>query len=256
MVCTTRYDRAELARVVHCVTFEDVGKKLGNNWVLRHLNLSLPTGQITAIVGTSGSGKTTLLQLVNGLHRVSEGRIQVMGESIPNAALEHFRRGIGYAVQGAALFPHMSIYNNTTIIAKLAGWKQPDIEHRFEYLFGISDLSLDLASRYPHELSGGQQHRVGLCRAMMLNPDVLLLDEPFSAIDPITRREIHQHFLQLQDQMRFSTLLVTHDVDEAKRLSDYLVVLDAGRIIQEGATDQVFTQPADDYVRTLLDSSA
>lgn len=237
-----------------CVTFDGVGKRFGDRWVLHGLSLALPSGQTTAIVGESGSGKTTLLQLVNGVYTPDAGDVQVMGKPIPVKNLETFRRDIGYAVQGAGLFPHMSVVDNVSLLARLEDWPADRIESRVLELFKFMGLDLQLRDRYPYQLSGGQQQRVGLCRALMLKPSMLLLDEPFSAIDPITRADIHRQFKALQAHEKVSTLLVTHDLREAVLLAHFLVIMAEGAIVQADATESVVAHPASDYVSQLLES--
>lgn len=237
------------------VSFQDAGKRFGENWVFRNLNLDLPSSQIVAIVGESGSGKTTLLQLINGVLRADEGAVQVMGSPVPSSGLHGFRRGIGYAVQGGGLFPHMNVYRNVTLLARLEGWDQERCKYRYEELLSLMGLNhLELQDRYPYQISGGQQHRISLCRALMLKPQILLLDEPFSAIDPMSRGEIHREFLAIQEKEQVSALLVTHDLREAVALSKYLVVMAQGTIVQHGATEQVIKEPERDYVAKLLET--
>ena len=238
----------------HLLQFENVGKRFGDQWVFRNLTLDLPAGQTVAIVGESGSGKTTLLQLVNGVHRSDEGEILVLGEPVPETNLHLFRRRLGYAVQGGGLFPHMTVFQNATLLARLERWEEDRYETRFEELMALTGLDSDLRDRYPYQLSGGQQHRVSLCRALMLEPDVLLLDEPFSAIDPMTRSEIHEAFIRLQEQEKVSSLLVTHDIREAVGLSQYLVIMANGTVIQHDTTNQVIANPESSYVSPLLDA--
>ena len=191
-----------------CVTFKEVGKCFGDQWVFRHVSLTLPESEVTAIVGASGSGKTTLLQLVNGVYTPDEGAVSVMGKPIPED-LTSFRKRIGYAVQGVGLFPHMTVFQNVSLLARLQGWNKQEIDTRSVELMNRMELSTELLHRYPYQLSGGQQQRVGLCRALMLRPQMLLLDEPFSAIDPITRADLHAHFAALQLHEGVRTLLVT-----------------------------------------------
>ena len=236
-----------------CVTFDGVGKQFDTTWVFRDLSLSLPSGVVVAIVGESGSGKTTLLQLVNGVHRPDEGTVHVLGEPIPHDQIEKFRRGIGYAVQGAALFPHMTIRDNISLLPRIEGWDSVRIEQRVKDLLGLMSLDTELQDRYPYQLSGGQQQRVGLCRSIVLEPKVLLLDEPFSAIDPMNRADIHDEFTSLQASQGISTLLVTHDVREAVSLGKYLVVMANGQVMQHGDTKQVLDKPEETYVKPLLD---
>lgn len=236
-----------------CVEFVGVTKGFDDQApVLDDVNLALPAGLTTAVVGASGSGKTTLLQLVNAVLAPQQGEVRVFGRSIPRDDLVTFRRGIGYAVQGAGLFPHMTNRRNVELLARLSGWSQERREARYQHLMAEMELPLEISGRYPHTLSGGQQQRLGLCRALMLEPRLLLLDEPFSAVDPITRVGIYRTFQQVQSQEGVSTLLVTHDMREAVRLAGYLVILGAGRVLQAGPTRDVLEAPADDYVRSLV----
>ena len=162
---------------------------------------------------------------------------------------------MGYAVQGAGLFPHLTVSGNITLVARQRGWPESRIEERFLTLMNLLELPEDFRDRYPHSLSGGQQQRVSLCRAMMLDPPLMLLDEPFSALDPITRRSIHEEFLRLQALGPRTTVLVTHDLAEAEKLADWLIILRDGEIVQCGELSAVRESPADDYVRRLLEES-
>ena len=237
------------------VVLRGVGKRF-DDWVFRSVDLALPAERTSAIVGESGCGKTTLLQLINAVLRPDEGSVEVLGGSVPYTGLEVFRRRIGYAVQGAGLFPHLTLVENVSLLARLERWDDDDIHARVGELFELVGLTRDLDDRYPHELSGGQQHRAGLCRAMMLKPDMLLLDEPFSAIDPITRVDIYGEFETLQGHEQVTTVLVTHDIREARRLADYLVVMGGGSVVQAGEVHEVVSSPANDEVRRLLESGA
>ena len=185
------------------VIFDAVDKSFGASQVFRHLSLRLPKDQVTAIVGSSGSGKTTLLQMINGLEAADAGLIEVLGQAVPTQRLESFRRGIGYAVQGAGLFPHLTARQNVTLVAKLEGWSEARMEDRFASLLNTVGLPADVAERLPRQLSGGQQQRLGICRALMLQPPILLLDEPFSAVDPITRLGLYESFEQTASNASF-----------------------------------------------------
>jgi osmoprotectant transport system ATP-binding protein len=236
-----------------CVQFMGVEKSFTpETRVLDGITLDLPDKVTTAVVGASGSGKTTLLQLVNAVVTPDVGEVRVFGAPIPAADLVAFRRTIGYSVQGAGLFPHLRNRDNVTLLAQLEGWDADRIEVRFAELLEQMGLSSDVADRYPGELSGGQQQRVGLCRALMLEPRLLLLDEPFSAVDPITRVGIYERFEEVQHGTGVSTLLVTHDMREAVRLAGYLVILRSGKVLQAGPTRQVLDAPADEYVEKLV----
>jgi osmoprotectant transport system ATP-binding protein len=237
-----------------CVRLENVSKSFGPVDVLRDLSLSLPAGKTTAIVGESGSGKSTLLQLINAVYRPERGTVRVFGEMPPERGVELFRRKIGYAVQGAGLFPHLTSRRNVTLTARLEDWSQERIEQRYRHLLNLMGLDQAISGRYPHQLSGGQQQRVGLCRALMLEPRLLLLDEPFSAIDPITRAGIERQFVAARETEAVSTVMVTHDMADAMRLAQELVILRNGAVLQQGPPATLLESPADSYVRTLLET--
>lgn len=235
-----------------CVALCNVGKRYGNTEVLRDITLRFPAGLTSAIVGASGSGKTTLLRLINALETVDEGSIEVNGAPLPED-LTAFRRKMGYAVQGAGLLPHLSVHDNVTLVARLDGRPSDLCAKRARELLGQMSLSEELWARYPGQLSGGQQQRVGLCRALMMEPELLLLDEPFSAVDPITRLELHDHFQALNaSSSASSTIMVTHDMREAVKLADYLVILAAGEVAQSGPIQEVIRAPDNAYVEKLL----
>ena len=239
---------------VPAVSFDGVDKSFGPLQVFQQLSLALPKDQTTAIVGTSGSGKTTLLQMINGLELADAGRIEVLGQAVPLQQLEAFRRGIGYAVQGAGLFPHLTARQNVTLVAKLEGWSEKHMDDRFTSLLDTVGLAADVADRLPRQLSGGQQQRLGICRALMLQPPILLLDEPFSAVDPITRLGLYESFEQARQTHPSTTVLVTHDLREARRLADFLVILDQGKVVQSGIPREVLEHPATPYAERLIES--
>lgn len=211
----------------------------------------MPADQTTAVLGASGSGKSTLVQLAIGLLRPDTGRVTVFGEPFDYDDPRPLRRRIGYAIQDVALLPHMRVRDNILLPARLAEWPAKAGTERLNELMSLMQLTHDVLDRYPEELSGGQQQRAGLCRAMMLRPSLLLLDEPFSGLDAMTRQGIHEQFLELQDQEPVSSVLVTHDPQEAINLARYLVIMREGRILQAGQVDQVVENPADAYVRKL-----
>jgi osmoprotectant transport system ATP-binding protein len=236
------------------IALEGVSKRYQTENAVDSVSLSFADDVTTAVVGSSGSGKSTLLQMINGLVRPTQGRVFVFGKPIDYACLPELRRQIGYAVQGTGLFPHLTVQRNITLLAKLASWDRERIRSRAEELMKLVDLPLDYARRYPHELSGGQQQRVGLCRAMMLNPRIFLLDEPFGALDPITRNEIHHEFLRLQQSEARTIVLVTHDLREALKLAQRLVVLDRGQVAQQGLCRDVVEHPASEFVSNFFRS--
>ncbi|MBI3014701.1 MAG: ATP-binding cassette domain-containing protein, partial [Candidatus Tectomicrobia bacterium] len=197
------------------VFLEGVSKFYGGETALADIHLAFTDLVTTAVVGPSGSGKSTLLQLINGLIRPTRGKVSVFGNPIDYERLPQLRLRIGYAVQGTGLFPHLTVWENITLLARLARWEPERVRARGQDLMRLVDLPLSFERRYPYELSGGQQQRVGLCRAMILNPKIFLLDEPFGALDPMTRNEIHQEFLHLQKLEARTMILVTHDLREA-----------------------------------------
>ncbi|MDH3646473.1 MAG: ATP-binding cassette domain-containing protein [Gammaproteobacteria bacterium] len=234
------------------VVFDSVTKSFDGRPVISKISLALPAQRVTAIVGESGSGKSTLLEHINGLHRPDDGTVTVLDQRIDYSAVSELRKRIGYAVQGVGLFPHLSAGDNTDLLAQLNNWGPQRIVERRQRLMRLMELEPELASRFPHQLSGGQQQRFGLCRAMMLEPPLLLLDEPFSGVDPITRLGIHREFLQLQETEPTTVVLVTHDLREAQKLAQYLVIIRAGRIVQSGPTAELIAAPGDDYVARLF----
>ncbi len=234
------------------IVFSQVSKSFGEKRILENFDLVIPKGITTALVGESGSGKSTLLSLANGLLTADAGEVRVMDRAIASHDLVTLRRQMGYAVQGAGLFPHLTAEDNVALLARRSGWSESAIASRVDALFELLNLDQEMKSRFPHTLSGGQQQRVSLCRAMILDPPILLLDEPFSALDPLTRQGIHVEFARLQSLAPRSILLVTHDMAEATRLAQYLVVLKEGAVVQSGAVSEVVDRPADAYVEALL----
>ena len=241
------------------LTLEAVGKRYGNATVLDGVSLDFVDGCITAIIGRSGCGKSTLLKICNGLIAPDTGVARVFGQPLDYAKLPLLRRRLGYAVQGTGLFPHLNVRQNITLLASLEGWNQQRIEQRVIELLQLTHLQDDQLHKFPHQLSGGQQQRVGLCRAMMLRPEILLLDEPFAAIDPITRQDIHRQLLALHQAEPTTAVLVTHDMREAMRLADHIIIMDKGRICCHQSTaalqqDNPGVDP-EDLLQSLMSAS-
>ncbi|WP_158774448.1 ATP-binding cassette domain-containing protein [Cobetia sp. L2A1] len=241
---------------VPAVRFSDLHKGFSGQRLFEGIDLELPRDRITALVGASGCGKSTLLQLINGLIRPDAGTVEVFGAAVDYENLPAMRRRIGYAVQQIGLFPHLSVRDNIAILADREHWEASRVKARIERLFSMMDLDLALLTRYPHEISGGQAQRVGLCRAMMLEPPLLLLDEAFSAVDPITRIEVHAQFQRMQLEEPRSVVMVTHDMNEALSLSDHMVVMAPGVILQAASPDTIASAPADERVARLLEARA
>lgn len=235
----------------NAVEFRDVSLRRGDVLALDGVSLALPRGQTTAVLGASGSGKSTLIQLIIGLLRPDAGNVHVLGLPIDYDDLRPLRKRIGYAVQDVSLFSHLPVRANILLPAVLDRWPHAAQQSRLSELLELMQLPAEVLDRYPHELSGGQQQRAGLCRAMMRGPELLLLDEPFSGLDTLTRVGIHAQFLELQRHAPLSTVLVTHDPQEAINLAHSLVVMKDGRIQQFGTVGEVTAHPANDYVRQL-----
>ena len=236
------------------ITLENISKFYGDQQALLDIELTFTDDVTTAVVGPSGSGKSTLLQMINGLVRPNHGTVAVFGKPIDYQCLPELRLRLGYAVQGTGLFPHLTVEANITLLARLIKWDAERIKARTEELMELVNLPFSYVQRYPHELSGGEQQRVGLCRAMILNPQVFLLDEPFGALDPITRNEIQREFLHLQRSEARTIILVTHDLREALKLAQRLVILDQGRLVQHGTCVEILENPANEFIRSFFQS--
>lgn len=229
-----------------------VSKDYGGTPALDGISLDFAENRITAVIGRSGCGKSTLLRACNGLLVPDRGAVEIFGQPLDYTNLSVLRRRIGYAVQSTGLFPHLSARANITLLASLEGWEQERVRQRLSELLQMTQLNDDQLDKYPHQLSGGQQQRVGLCRAMMLHPEILLLDEPFAAIDPITRSDIHRQLLQLHRAEPTTAVLVTHDMREAMRLADQIVVMEEGRISSSTATTDLRQDNPDKDAEELL----
>ena len=234
------------------LSFTGVSKKLGNKDVLTDVSLQLSGAGGTALVGESGSGKSTLLSLALRLLTPDRGRVDVFGETLTDANARTLRRRMGYAVQETGLFPHLTVLDNLTLQGRLQGAEPAELDERAGELAAQMRLDPTLLRRYPLQLSGGQQQRAGICRAMMLTPRLLLLDEPFSGLDIVTRIDIYDHFDELVENRQTSFLLVTHDLAEAERLCRRVAILRGGRIVASGPTASVIDNPENDYVEQLV----
>jgi osmoprotectant transport system ATP-binding protein len=221
---------------------------------INNVSLSIENHKTTAIIGKSGSGKSTLLQFFNGLVKPSSGSVMIFGEPLNYSALTSLRLRTGYMVQGTGLFPHLTIEKNISIAGKIERSVVNESE-RVNELMNLVDLPEIYKRKYPHELSGGEQQRVGICRALFLNPPLLLMDEPLGALDPITRQEIQNEILKLQKLQPRTIMLVTHDMREAERLADYILVIDKGEVQQYDRKEKVLQSPINDVVEKLIEAS-
>jgi osmoprotectant transport system ATP-binding protein len=217
------------------------------------LSLEVPAGEICVLVGPSGCGKTTALRLVNRMIELSGGDILLDGQSIRRRHPAELRRGIGYVIQQIGLFPHLTIGDNIAVVPRLLGWDRRRIGSRIEELHELVSLPADMRDRYPAQLSGGQRQRVGVARALAVDPPVMLMDEPFGAVDPINRERLQNQFLRLQSEIRKTILFVTHDIDEAIKMGDRVAVLhNAGELAQYATPPELLMNPASDFVEDFV----
>jgi osmoprotectant transport system ATP-binding protein len=226
----------------------------GSSEILHDLNLSIQSGETLVLLGRSGSGKTTSLKLINNLLSPSQGDVIVQGRSTRAWDVIQLRRQIGYVIQDIGLFPHFTVERNITLIPRLEGWQRNRINARLQELMALVGLDPHLAPRYPRELSGGQRQRVGVARALGADPPILLMDEPFGALDPITRADLQNEFAALQKRLRKTVVFVTHDVREALLLSDHIALMENGRLIVL-CTPKEFLQSRDPLVAAYVRSA-
>jgi osmoprotectant transport system ATP-binding protein len=237
------------------IEFDRVTRRFADHDVVADVSLRVAAGELVALVGGSGAGKTTLLRMVNRLLDPTAGRVCV--DTRPTLELEPvlLRRSIGYVIQAVGLFPHMTVERNLAVVPKLASLNRPDRDRRVDELLERVELEPRVhRSRLPRQLSGGQQQRVGIARALASEPRIMLMDEPFGALDPVTRDSLRRYFDQLRRKLRLTTILVTHDMAEALVMADRIAVMDAGRIVQVGTPHELLSAPANDLVRRLIES--
>ena len=234
------------------IEFKNVTKTYGSKKAVDNVDIKIDTGSFVCFIGTSGSGKTTTMRMINRMIDPSRGTILIDGEDIQKTNEVALRRKIGYVIQQIGLMPHMSIYENIVMVPKLLKWDETTMREKAETLMKRVDLPMQLLDAYPSELSGGMQQRVGVIRALAADQDIILMDEPFGALDPITRDALQRLVKQLQRDMNKTIIFVTHDMDEALALSDKIVVMDHGKVVQQGSPKDILTNPANDFVRSLV----
>jgi osmoprotectant transport system ATP-binding protein len=238
----------------NAVEFVDVHYRLdGNRTLLSDLDLAVPYGQVFMLLGRSGSGKTTTLKLINRLLTPTSGRIFVDGRPADEWDVIKLRRHIGYAIQDVGLFPHYTAAENVGLIPRLEGWDKPRIAARVEEVMHLVGLSPDFAGRYPHQLSGGERQRLGLARALAADPPILLMDEPFGALDPLTRTQLQKDFRELQLRLHKTVVFVTHDIGEALLLGDQTALMQSGRLLHV-FTPKEFLSSTDPSVQDYLEA--
>lgn len=235
------------------IEFRNVKKSYKNNVILDGFNLKIDEGNLVVLIGSSGCGKTTLLKMINRLIEATSGDILVNGKNIKDIDPIKLRRSIGYVIQQTGLFPHMTVKENIEIIPKLMGKSQEDIDNKTEELLNMVGLDPEKYSdRYPVELSGGQQQRVGVARAFAADAEIILMDEPFSALDPITRTELQEELFNIQREYKKTIVFVTHDMDEALNLADKICILKDGKILQYDTPEDILKNPAGEYVEEFV----
>jgi osmoprotectant transport system ATP-binding protein len=236
------------------IEFDQVSFSRAEGLVLDGVSLSIPAGQVAALVGRSGAGKTTILKLINRLLLPDSGSVRVEGRDTRAWDPIELRRRVGYVLQDVGLFPHMSIADNVAVVPRLTGWDAARSRSRADELLELVGLSAEaFRDRWPDELSGGQRQRVGVARALAVDPPALLMDEPFGALDPLTRADLHAEFRRIQQRVRTTVVIVTHDMGEAFALADRIGVLEAGRVVAFD-TPQAIASSHDAHVRRLLDA--
>ena len=236
------------------IEFKDIKKIYGEKVVMEHFSLQVRKGEFVTIIGSSGCGKTTALKMVNGLIRPDAGDILIHGENIRDKDQTRLRRGIGYAIQGSVLFPHMTVEQNISYVPSLLnGWDRARTKAAVSKWMKIVGLDEELKERYPAELSGGQQQRVGIARALAASPEILLMDEPFGAVDEITRGQLQEELLRIYRETGITVLFVTHDIGEALKLGTKVLVLDQGEIQQYAPPAELLSRPATPFVERLVE---
>jgi len=233
------------------IEFRDVSYSVSGTHVLAGFNLQVAAGETLVLLGRSGSGKTTSLKLINRLLNPTSGEIFVNGRPNSSEDVIRLRRSIGYVIQDAGLFPHFTVERNIGIVPRIEGWPVEKTHARVQELMHLVGLAPELAPRYPHELSGGQRQRVGVARALAANPQILLMDEPFGALDPLTRDEIQREFLALQNRLHKTVIFVTHDLREALRLGSRIALMEAGKLVTVLAP-QEFLQSSDPWAAAYV----
>jgi osmoprotectant transport system ATP-binding protein len=236
------------------ITLRGLGKRYGGVVAVADVSLEVADGELVVLLGRSGCGKTTTLKMVNRLIEPDTGTVRIDGEDAAALPPHELRRRIGYAFQGVGLFPHLTVAENVGVTPSLLGWDAARIARRVDELLALVELDPALATRLPSELSGGQQQRVGVARALAAEPRVVLMDEPFGALDPLTRGRVQESFLRLRRELGLTGLFVTHDVPEALRLGDRIGVVEAGRLVQVGTAAELRRTPATEHVRELMES--
>ncbi len=230
----------------------DVAKSFGGTQVLQPTTLRFERGRTTVLIGPSGCGKSTLLRIIIGLIEPDHGQVLIGGELLTPASVMALRRKIGYVIQDGGLFPHLSAVDNVGLLARHLGWSRPQIRRRAAELAELTRLPAGALDKYPAQLSGGQRQRLGIMRALMLDPELILLDEPMGALDPLVRYDLQEDLRKIFQSLGKTVVMVTHDMGEAGFFGDRVLLLGGGRIVQDGTLDELIDSPADDFVERFI----
>lgn len=235
------------------IEVKSLSKQFGTQIAVNDLTFKVDSGQFCVLVGTSGCGKSTMLRMLNRLIEPSQGQILIKGQDVTTLPPEQLRRRIGYVIQGVGLFPHRTIHQNIATVPKLLGWKKTDIDARVVELLTLFKLdAATFAGKYPHQLSGGEQQRVGVARALAAKPELLLMDEPFGALDPLTRELLQDELLKIQQLLEITIIMVTHDLEEAIKMADVIAVMDKGELLQLDTPEVLLRHPKAGFVQELV----
>ena len=234
------------------VTLDNVSKTYGRRVALQPVSLEIPRGRTTSLIGPSGCGKSTLLRMIVGLVHPDTGEVRIDGQTLTSRNVERLRHAIGYVIQDGGLFPHLNAAQNVALLARHLGKPEGDIEARLDALSALVSIPRDALGRYPQQLSGGQRQRVGLMRALMMDPPLLLFDEPLGALDPVTRYELQEELKAIFGQLGKTVVIVTHDMGEAAYFAEDIVMMREGRIVQRGSISDLVERPAEPYVSQFV----
>ena len=235
------------------IRLEHVVKQYGNTIAVNDLSIEVDEGQVCVLIGPSGCGKTTTLRMINRLIEPTSGHIFINGRDTSEMQPEQLRRSIGYAIQSVGLFPHMTVAANIAVVPQLLHWEKGRIAGRIEELLKLVGLApSEYALKYPVQLSGGEAQRIGVARALAADPPILLMDEPFGAVDPLTRERLQAEFVRIQQEIKKTIILVTHDLDEAIRLADRIAIMESGRLVQYDTPEEILARPANKFVHDFV----
>ncbi|MCD1146583.1 ABC transporter ATP-binding protein [Peptoniphilus sp. KCTC 25270] len=237
------------------IEYKNVTKSYGDRMIIPPFHLEIHEGEFLTIIGESGSGKTTIMKMINGLVEPDSGEIQMNGENIANMDMIQLRRKIGYAIQGNILFPHLTVKENIAYVLRLLGNSEEKIDEIVENLLEMVNLSIEEKEKYPSELSGGQKQRVGIARSIAASPDVLLMDEPFGALDAITKHQLQKEMKAIHKKLGTTIVFITHDISEALKLGTRVMVMSKGEIQQIGTPREIVEEPANEYIQELIETA-